>query len=93
MQGFLQYTVLYKSVTPYHISVNDPIPIREWPALNYAHSFALRQTKCIITSTSTVEVGFNIPIRRLTLIKTKNDFDWLDVSFDSYKDESKKLFP
>ena len=70
----------------------DQIPSREWLALNHEQLFTSRQKNCIITTTSSYKVGFNIPMRRLTAINNKIDLNWLNMSFESYKVNCKKLF-
>jgi hypothetical protein len=50
----------------------NPIPSREWLVLNH--------TNCIGTSTSSYNVGFNIPTRQLTVINNQMDFECLDLS-------------
>ena len=70
----------------------DKVPSGEWLALNDEQTFTSRQTKCFINSTSHFKVGFNTPTRRLTVINNCIEFDWLNLSFDSFKVKCKNLF-
>ena len=64
----------------------------EWIDMNIQQNFNARQTNFHITDTSRLNVGKNIISNRLTILNTKINLDWLNLSLTAFKLKIKAQF-
>ena len=84
--------MLYKHSLLLYKIWNDAIYSKDWLALNFQQSFNLRCNKVKLYETSNYKVGKNLSPNRLKVINGLIEFDWLNLSSNSYKINCKKLF-
>ena len=84
--------MLYKHSLLLYKIWNDAIYSKDWLALNFQQNFNLRCNKVMLYETSNCKVGKNLSPNRLKVINGLIEFDWLNLSSNSYKINCKKLF-
>ena len=84
--------MLYKHSLLLYKIWNDAIYSKDWLALNFQQNFNLRCNKVKLYETSNYKVGKNLSPNRLKVINGLIEFDWLNLSSNSYKINCKKLF-
>ena len=57
----------------------------DWIDLNVQQNFNGRNLKVQITDKSRIRIGKNLLTNRLTLIDKTIEYDWLNLTFDSFK--------
>ena len=71
---------------------NDLSYSKDWLSLNFQLFFNARNQTVNVWDTSRIKIGKNLAINRLKLINGKICYDWLNLSFKSYKVKCKSLF-
>ena len=71
---------------------NDPIHSNEWLALNFQQNFNERCSTVKIFETNNYKVGRNLAINRLRVVNGLIEFDWLNLSNNTYKIKCKTKF-
>ena len=64
----------------------------DWVDLNSQQNFNDRQKLVQITDESLTRIGKNILMNRLGILNNKIDYDWLNLSLNSFKIKCKKIF-
>ena len=82
----------YKMSLQLYKTYNLRIPITDWTNLNMNSVFTSRQTCFITNKTNKYKVGMNELSNRLWYLNGKIKLDWLNLTFDSFKVNCKKLF-
>ena len=84
--------LLYKHAILLYSLYNAEIYTYEWVKLNFAQILTSRQTKFMSLHDNKRKVGLNSLANRLFVINNRIPFDWLKMSFGSYKVHCKKEF-
>ena len=63
----------------------------DWLDYNFQQNFINRMNKVQIIDRSNLRIGRNCMMNRLTCLNGKIDYDWLNLSFESYKVKCKAL--
>ena len=71
---------------------NDNFYAKDWLSLHFQQTFNARESNVKLIDTSRLKIGKNIMINRLRVVNGKICYDWLNLSFDTYKFKCKKLF-
>ena len=82
----------YKHSLQLYKNFNDNSQNETWLRLNFQQNYNQRNEFVIITDTSMNRIGKNLMINRLNLINGKIKYDWLNLSFESYKLKCKETF-
>ena len=48
--------------------------------------------RCIVFDTSNVKIGKNLAVNRIKLVNGRVMYDWLNLSYESYKLKCKTIF-
>jgi hypothetical protein len=82
----------YKHSLLLHKIFNNQLYFKDWLSLNFQQTFNARNNTVNIVDTSRIKIGKNIAINRLKIINGKIPYDWLNLSWDTFKVKCKKLF-
>ena len=82
----------YRLSIQLHKLYNGNIINDDWIDLNFQQNFNNRQKYVLINDESTLRIGKNILMNRLGILNNQIEFDWLNLSLNSFKIKSKKLF-
>ena len=63
---------------------------QEWLALNFQQNFNARTSTVMIYDISKIKIGKNSPTNRLKIINGLIQYDWLNLSLNSYKIKCKQ---
>ena len=103
MTSYLRLHELLKRATPHKIMLykhantlfklyNQQLNSIEFAALNFDQIITSRQTKFLISKNNNLKVGTNAICNRLNVLNGKIPLAWLNLSFNSFKLNCKKLF-
>ena len=65
---------------------------QEWMTLNFQQNFNSRNSTVMIFDNSNLKVSKNLPTNRLKIINGLINFDWLNLSMNTYKIKCKHMF-
>ena len=82
----------YKHSLQLYKNFNDNSQNETWLKLNFQQNYNQRNEFVMITDTSMNRIGKNLMINRLNVINDKIKYDWLNLSFESYKLKCKENF-
>ena len=71
---------------------NDVSYSKDWLSLNFQLFFNARNQTVNVWDKSRIKFGKNLAVNRLKHINGKIGYDWLNLSFESYKVKCKSLF-
>ena len=64
----------------------------DWIDMHFQQNFNLRTNTVQIVDRSKLKIGKNIMLNRLLILNRQIDFDWLNLSLNSFKMKIKRLF-
>ena len=64
----------------------------DWMDMNFQQNFNDRTDRVHITDNSRLRIGKNCIMNRMSCINNKIKFDWLNQSFESYKNQMQNDF-
>ena len=70
---------------------NNQMYSKDWLSLNFQQTFNAQNNTINIVDTSRLKIGKNIAINRLKIINGKILYDWLNLSWDTFKVKCKNL--
>ena len=71
---------------------NGEINNDDWIDMHFQQNFNLRTNTVQIVDRSKLKIGKNIMLNRLLILNRQIDFDWLNLSLNSFKMKIKRLF-
>ena len=71
---------------------NDSLYSKDWIALHFQQNFNERCSTVKLFDTSNCKVGRNFSVNRLKIINGLIEFDWLNLSINTFKIKCKSLF-
>ena len=71
---------------------NEKVHSKEWMALNFQQNFNERNNTVNVFETNNLKVGKNLPVNRLKLINGLINYEWLNLSANSFKVLCKRKF-
>ena len=71
---------------------NEKVHSKEWMALNFQQNFNERNNTVNVFETNNLKVGKNLPVNRLKLINGLINYEWLNLSANSFKVLCKREF-
>ena len=84
--------LLYKHSILLYKVWNDSLYSKDWIALHFQQNFNDRCSTVKLFDTSNYKVGKNLPVNRLKIINGLIEFDWLNLSINTFKIKCKSLF-
>ena len=75
-----------------HKIFNNQIYAKDWLSLHFQQTFNSRNQTLRVFDTLKTKIGKNIVINRLKLINGKIEYEWLNLSWQSYKAKCKSIF-
>ena len=102
MISFNQQHIVNKRATPIQIMAykhslllheifNNSIHTKDWLSLNFQQTFNAHNNCVKLVDTSRLKIGKNIAINRLVVINGKIPYDWLNLTWNSFKIKCKRL--
>ena len=91
-KGQLLNNVNYKHALELYKLYNSNDQNEDWIDLNVQQNFNGQNQKVQLTYKSRLRVGKTLLTNTLTLINNKIEYDWLNLTFDSFKVRCKNLF-
>ena len=85
-------TLSYKLALQLYRTFNEGAPTRDWININWNLHTSSWQTKFSVNKTNTYKIGMNIFSNRLNYLNGKIDLNLLNLSYQSYKIQCKKIF-
>ena len=82
----------YKLSIQLYKNYNDENHGENWSDLNFQQHYGVRVNHVLIHDSSRIKVGRNILINRLNVLNGKIEYNWLNLSLDSFKLKCKKTF-
>ena len=82
----------YKHSLLLHKIYNNKLYSKEWLVLNFQQSFNARTQTVNVVDTSKLKIGKNDAVNRLKIINGKIKYEWLNLSWNSYKIKCKQEF-
>ena len=70
---------------------NDAKMGETWMRLNFQQMFNMRNDAVMIADVSRMKVGRNILVNRLNTLNGKIKYNWLNLTYDSFKIQCKQL--
>ena len=80
----------YKHSLLLHKVYNNRLYSKEWLSLNFQQSFNARTQTVNVVDTSKLKIGKNDAVNRLKIINGKIKYEWLNLSWNSYKIKCKQ---
>ena len=71
---------------------NGTMDSEDWMDLNFQQNFNQRMNTVQIIDKSRLRIGRNVLMNRLPILNNEINFDWLNLSLNSFKLKSKSLF-
>ena len=88
----MQRQMSFKHSLLHHKIFNNQIHAEDWLSLHFQQTFNSRNQTVRLFDTSKTKIGKNIVINRLKLINGKIEYEWLNLSWQSYKAKCKSIF-
>ena len=82
----------YRMAIQFYKIYNRTIDKEDWLDMNCQQNFTDRNKFVQISDTSKLRVEKNIMTNRLSILNNKIEYDWLNLSLDSFKIKCKSLF-
>ena len=82
----------YKLALQLYRTFNDQTPTQDWLNMNQNIILSSRQSKFSINKSCRLKVGMNVLSNRFNFLNSKIDFNWLNLSYESYKIKCKRIF-
>ena len=82
----------YKHAIQLHKVYNNSNPSFDWLSLFFNQNFNNRATTVKFFDTSTYKIGKNLLANRFKILNNEIQYDWLNMSLESFKIKCKCLF-